>query len=312
MISVIVPVYKAERTISRCIDSIIAQNYQDWELILVDDGSPDVSGRICDEYANRDLRIRVIHQTNKGVSAARNIGISVSYGNYICFVDADDCVDSGYISCMVEKCDEGGPELVIQGLRGYDDNGHLVLDERFDTQNILVEKIDDELLFHLVRYRGPYCKLYRASIIKDNNIEFPEDLSYGEDGIFYYKYLLFCKSIIFLNLQGYCYSVNVAGGLSTKCHDPELLWKMYEREYALFSRLHSVFIGASKYTEADWEKLCNIKTLLISLVKYRIGVIRIKDLLSSIANNEDFAFSMVHTSSFRDRVIKTFIMLFKS
>ena len=93
MISVIVPVYKTEKYLGECIQSILAQSYADFELILIDDGSPDHSGRICDRFAETDRRISVIHKENQGVSAARNDGLDLAKGKYICFVDSDDCVD---------------------------------------------------------------------------------------------------------------------------------------------------------------------------------------------------------------------------
>ena len=89
-ISVIVPVYKVEKYIRCCLDSIVTQTFADWECILIDDGSPDNSGKICDEYAEKDGRFRVIHQKNAGVSAARNAGLNVAKGAWITFVDSDD------------------------------------------------------------------------------------------------------------------------------------------------------------------------------------------------------------------------------
>lgn len=99
-ISIIVPVYNVEDFLSACIDSILSQSFPDFELILVDDGSPDNCGAICDEYAQKDTRIRVIHQQNGGISAARNAGLDVAMGKYIAFVDSDDVVDRSYIGYM--------------------------------------------------------------------------------------------------------------------------------------------------------------------------------------------------------------------
>lgn len=99
MVSIIVPIYNAEQYISKCIESILAQTYRDFELILVDDGSTDMCGKICDEYAKQDSRVHVIHQENKGVSAARNAGISLAKGEYIMFVDSDDFITEN----MLEK-----------------------------------------------------------------------------------------------------------------------------------------------------------------------------------------------------------------
>ena len=101
-VSIIVPVFKAEKYIRQCIESILAQTFTDWECILVDDGSPDHSGTICDEYAARDARIRVIHKENGGVSSARNMALGRMTGKWLTFVDSDDCLYSNALQIWVE------------------------------------------------------------------------------------------------------------------------------------------------------------------------------------------------------------------
>ena len=96
-ISVIVPVYNAEKTLRRCVDSILAQTFEDFELILINDGSKDQSGDICDEYAAKDSRVKTIHKTNGGVSSARNAGLRIAQGEYIAFIDSDDYIDNDYL-----------------------------------------------------------------------------------------------------------------------------------------------------------------------------------------------------------------------
>lgn len=103
LISVIVPIYRVEEYLPRCIDSLLAQTYQNIQIILVDDGSPDACGRICDEYASTDKRIQVIHKENGGLSDARNAGLSASKGDYIAFVDSDDWVASEYLERMQQS-----------------------------------------------------------------------------------------------------------------------------------------------------------------------------------------------------------------
>jgi Glycosyltransferases involved in cell wall biogenesis len=100
IISVIVPVYKAEKYINKCIDSILAQTYPNFEIILIEDGSPDNSGKICDEYALKDSRIRAFHKTNGGVSSARNVGLREAKGDLICFIDSDDFVEKDYFEAI--------------------------------------------------------------------------------------------------------------------------------------------------------------------------------------------------------------------
>ncbi len=122
MISVIVPVYKVEQYLSACVDSILAQSYKDFELILVDDGSPDRCGEICDTYAKQDPRVRVIHQENQGLSGARNSGMDAARGDYITFVDSDDLVSSEYLLKLVSILVETGSEVSCVRKHEFVDN----------------------------------------------------------------------------------------------------------------------------------------------------------------------------------------------
>lgn len=117
-ISVIVPIYKAEKTLSKCISSILEQSLPDFELLLIDDGSPDASSNICEDWADRDERIRVFHQQNAGVSAARNKGLVEATGEYVCFVDSDDWVKTDYLKDLYEALlsDDSKSGLIVHGL----------------------------------------------------------------------------------------------------------------------------------------------------------------------------------------------------
>ena len=127
LVSIVVPVYKIENVLHYCIDSILNQIYEDFELILVDDGSPDNSGKICDEYAKKENRIKVIHKENGGVSSARNCGIDAAKGKYICFVDSDDYVNKNYLEILIKTKSEH-PEFdniwcYFQTVTDYDCSG---------------------------------------------------------------------------------------------------------------------------------------------------------------------------------------------
>ncbi|MBR0112172.1 MAG: glycosyltransferase family 2 protein [Clostridia bacterium] len=122
MISVIVPVYKTEKYLRKCVDSILAQTYTDLEIILVDDGSPDNCGRICDEYAGMDPRVKVIHRANGGLSAARNSGLDIARGEYVAFIDSDDYIDHGYLETLV-SCLTDGADMSICGFIKETENG---------------------------------------------------------------------------------------------------------------------------------------------------------------------------------------------
>ena len=124
LITVIVPIYKVETYLRKCVDSVIAQTYRDLEIILVDDGSPDGCGRICDEYAARDERIRVIHKENGGLSSARNAALDVCRGEYISFIDSDDFVSPYFIEILYRGIAQTGSEIasVRRGVSFYDES----------------------------------------------------------------------------------------------------------------------------------------------------------------------------------------------
>ena len=142
LVSVIVPVYNVEKYLNRCIDSIINQTYSQLEIILVDDGSTDESPAICDEYAKKDKRIKVIHKKNRGLSDARNCGLDNSAGNYICFIDSDDYVDTNMIEYMHKSLSKNNSDIVICDYIIFDENNEIknsftktlfsVTDNKFD------------------------------------------------------------------------------------------------------------------------------------------------------------------------------------
>lgn len=170
VISVVIPVYNVERFIKRCIDSVIAQTYEYWEMILVDDGSPDYSGVICDEYAQKDKRIRVIHQKNGGVSVARNKGIDYCTGKYIYFLDSDDFIMKDTFQFMVSIAEENQSDIVMTGIYELYPNGMRENTSGTWLKTNEVLKIQKDIL--LDRLPNFACgKLYRLDLWK--NLRFP-------------------------------------------------------------------------------------------------------------------------------------------
>ncbi|WP_407382393.1 glycosyltransferase family 2 protein [Ruminococcus sp.] len=207
LVSVIVPVYNAESKINRCIDSILAQTFTDFELILVDDGSQDTSGRICDEYTQKDPRIKVIHQKNGGVSSARNTGIRAASGEYISFVDCDDYLEAEYLKvlykgaqkaqlsiCGVFFCREGITQKTSQ--KRYDDFCYSLSDKSIE--------ITADLLRY-GRFNYVYSKMYRKSILTDHHILFDEKISLGEDTVFVFEYLKRIETVYVIGDSYYNY-----------------------------------------------------------------------------------------------------------
>ena len=205
-ISVIVPVYKAEAYITRCVDSILSQTFTDFELILVDDGSPDRSGIICDEYAQQDSRVRVIHKPNGGVSSARNTGLDSAYGRWITFVDSDDYVTE----CYLEHLFHPNYDMCVSGHIHYVENTKQVLTKGLSTQT--VSKLDSETFSELIEQNGKYwllfCwgRLYRRDILEQNSIRFDQSIKIGEDYIFFIQYLTYCQNILLSSDTGYIHT----------------------------------------------------------------------------------------------------------
>ena len=206
LISIIVPVYKVERYLPRCIESILRQTYTNFELILVDDGTPDRSGIICDRYAEKDSRIRVIHKENGGVSTARNVGIDVAKGEWITFVDSDDWVADDYLAILIAPLNDKKYDLTVGGIE-Y--RYFSVVKRNIEERSINVMDINNEQTFNIMRkteFSGPCFKLFSSSKIKDNNLRFPEDVAVAEDAIFVKKYLKVCNNIYVTRKTIYYYN----------------------------------------------------------------------------------------------------------
>lgn len=206
LISVIVPVYNVEEYLPKCIDSIINQTYKNLEIILVDDGSPDNSPKICDDYAKKDKRIKVIHKKNGGVSSARNYGIKESTGEYISFVDADDWVDRKYIEVLYSTSIEYNSDYVCCGYNRVYNNKK----EEINSTGDVIEYTNNEYLIKLLNVQNSYgfcmMKLINKRVLKD--IRFNENLKVGEDALFNVSLCKNLNSIIVVNKCLYNYRFN--------------------------------------------------------------------------------------------------------
>lgn len=206
-ISVIVPVYKVESVLSECLDSILDQSYSDFELLLIDDGSPDKSGFVCDQYALKDNRIRVFHQENQGVSTARNRGLKEAKGDYLVFVDSDDWVDRDFFLTISAYFDQY--DLIVFGLKSISVDGDVLLEQKPESMNTCTNALSDILysLFSL-GLLGYMCSIaIKQRIIEDNQIVFRQDLSIHEDSLFCYACLRYVQSLITLDYLPYMYVI---------------------------------------------------------------------------------------------------------
>lgn len=190
-LSLIVPVYNSDLYLHRCIDSILNQSFKDYELILIDDGSIDLSGIICDEYAEQNENIKVIHQINKGVSAARNVGLKNAKGEWVAFIDSDDELVDGGLNLLIGKT-SNDVDLVICGYTVHDTMGSIVYEYNhyYEKKLDYIEGLKEMYVPSNHRYQGYlWNKLYRNEVIVRNNLEFNEDIYFNEDRLFITQYI---------------------------------------------------------------------------------------------------------------------------
>lgn len=235
-ISIIIPVYNAGQYLEECLNSVASQHFQDWECLLIDDGSTDRSGHICDLYAKSDTRFRVFHTPNRGVSAARNLGIGHAAGNFLTFIDGDDTVEKEYLSELYRTA-APGVELTVCGMKH-------VFAERIETAysrggvfSLCAEEADR--LVDLTRKYllcGPTIKLYRSRIVKGKNIRFPEGVHYGEDLIFNLRYMEHVDRIAVSETTPYNYRRFAQGTLSTSRHSAD-----FHANYRQWEMIRSFF-----------------------------------------------------------------------
>ncbi|MCB5279485.1 MAG: glycosyltransferase [Candidatus Cloacimonetes bacterium] len=205
-ISIIVPVFNVEIFLNTCIESILCQEIHDFELILVDDGSTDNSGAICDDFANIDKRIRVIHTENKGQSSARNLGISLAIGEYIGFVDSDDYISSVMYSSLYEKIIANNADIsVCNFLVGDKDNSYKPFTENVNDMTLDTEAALKEIYTNRILSFSPCNKLYRRSLF--DTISFNASIIY-EDMDISYRLISKSERIVYIKTELYYYRYN--------------------------------------------------------------------------------------------------------
>ncbi len=205
LVSIVVPVYKVEKYVEKCIKSLLNQTYYNIQIIVIDDGSPDKSGIICDKLSKKDARIEVVHKKNEGVSIARNTGIEIAKGEYICFVDSDDYVMPNYIENLVYSMEKDMVDMVVCGHIRNDNNRETKV---FSYQEKIMDR--SERLFYTylsvnLEACYPWNKLFKKDIIQKNNIRFPEGIHPGEDLLFCIFYINYVTRVSFIKKYLYVY-----------------------------------------------------------------------------------------------------------
>ena len=220
MISVIVPVYKVEKYLHRCVDSILSQSFTDFKLILVDDGSPDDCGKICDDYAKKDNRISVIHKENGGLSSARNAGLDWVFANskseYVTFIDSDDWVDTDYLRALLNGIKNTASSVSACKFQEVSDDN---CEKSFEL-NTLIYSGERFCVEQWVYSNAAWAKLIPTSCFE--NLRFPEGKIH-EDAFVMYKILLPCKQLIFIDAPLYCYNIGNDDSILRRPWTPERL-----------------------------------------------------------------------------------------
>lgn len=221
LFSIIIPVYNVEQFLATCIDSVMKQSYRDFEILLIDDGSTDGSGAICDTYAERYECCRVFHRKNSGLSASRNVGLSMAEGKYVIFLDADDSIEKETLSKLYEQMEIQQYDICSFAARRIDEAGRVLYELRFDGM-IKELSLDDEnrdtfLLKHFLQYQTGWevCfHAFRRDIIEREHIHFEENLAYAEDLLFTFEYLLHVER--WIKIPDILYNYTLRSGSITK------------------------------------------------------------------------------------------------
>lgn len=250
LISIIVPVYNAQKCIAQCIESILNQSYQNFELLLMNDGSVDESGEICDEYASKDKRIKVIHKENSGVSDTRNLAISLAKGEYLQFVDADDWLTNNATKTLVDGIINHDCDLVISDFYRVIDN-KVSSKGSIDKEGVLSLK---EFAMYLMErpadfyYGVLWNKLYKKSIIDEYQLNMDPKISWSEDFIFNLRYLMHVNHIYISQVPIYYY-VRTKNSLVSQSSNFE---KTVQMKISVFEHYHQFFKNI--FNEEEYKK----------------------------------------------------------
>lgn len=229
MVSIIIPVYNAEKYLHRCVDSVLKQTYQNLEILLIDDGSKDGSGAICDEYAAQDCRVRVIHKENTGVSDTRNVGLDEAKGDYILFIDSDDYIEDVMVERLLCRALKDNSDIVM--CRYCVDRAGTVssINMRYRDEYVGFEDIKSGLLYlyYTDYHTGLYSlwnKLIKKSVYSTDGIRFDTTLKRGEDAWFVFQCLKRCNRVAYINEPYYYYYQNPSSVMHTVYEDQFEKW----------------------------------------------------------------------------------------
>ena len=305
LISVIVPVYNVERFLPGCIESILSQTYTRLEVLLVNDGSTDNSGAICDEYAAKDSRIKVIHKSNGGVSSARNMGLQKATGKYVAFCDGDDCLRKDYLQTMHQLMAHMGADLAVCGFESVDEDGNIISGRRSENcvLDVAAQMLDNDLfwkLFQGKRIGSCWDKLFSMDRIRVHGLEFPLGVPFAEDTDFVLQYLTTFGdrcTVSLTNERLYLYLTQEHGSAVQKLRMDQ--WRFFER---LIPMLEYYVSGDRHVQDLREYILSAARFVMDSLFRYK-GVLPYKHFKEATAD-------MLQSSYFRDAAASLQMILY--
>ena len=306
-ISIIIPVYNVQKYLPECLDSLLEQTYTEWEALLVDDGSTDGSGAICEKYALRDSRFRVIHKNNGGAASAKNVGLDHVKGEYVGFIDSDDYVDETYI----ENLNKSKAELVVAAYKIENYNGECQLLKRYP--HIFFRTMNHEVLKEYIimgMFNYPVAKRFLKSIISEQGLFFDPTLQIAEDTDFVTSYLCFSQDVEIISATDYHYIKGGAGtSLSTQRLSEKFIDNIECAQDCIYNKLFRLF-----GTEAEVIITKRIAPLYKDFIAEIItDDIIDRELLKHIYKKKWFKEALNNENLFKDENVKfQFIMKLKS
>ena len=275
-VSIILPVYKVEKFLPTCIDNLINQTYREIEIILVDDGSPDTSGEICDQYARLDRRIIVIHQPNMGLVNARKEGLKIAKGEYVTYVDGDDFVELNYCESLIKEVNENDADIVIGGyIRNYHGRTFFLNNNlpagRYQGENL--KSIWREMIFNgnfFTHGISTYSwgKLFKRDLLLSIQLSIPEDITIGEDAACVYPLISKADSIVISPTAGYHYIQHQSSMLKS--------FSGVKTELNSLSSLFRFLLKSFKHHEYFDDFLRQLRPYLLSQLMARTGAVVIR------------------------------------
>lgn len=302
-ISVVIPVYNVEKKLNNCLDSLAQQDFTDFEVVLVDDGSTDMSAVICDEYASKDSRFKVIHQKNQGVSCTRNNGIAAAKGKYVAFVDSDDYVDKDFLKELYRCVVDNDSDIAMCNFYQIGDDGTTkrFMSHEFSINTCLDRKGIEEVLYNNVFYNknttGYFClwnKIFRKDFLIENNIVMDSEMSFGEDMLFFMNCLRFCRNIAFTDKALYYYYQGETG-----------LFLRYRK--SLINDLVKCYVSLVEQTKPENSESADLLPLCI---KYKRYIDRyIKGIIDNESHNKKKLIRNVYRMKEIQQLYSIFIMM---